>query len=137
MSRFFLITIALAASAFGAGPEEAVREAARGWREGAVKQDKAALTRFLSDDLVYTHGGGKTQSKAEYIADVTKGSPHYESFTDRGTKIRLYGHTAVLTGVVDVKPAKGETYRVHTLEVFTDKDGQWQLVQKESVHVTP
>jgi len=137
MARFFLITIAIAACAFAAGPADAVREAALGWRQAAVKQDKAALSRFLSDELVYTHGGGKTQSKAEYIADVTNGRPHYEAFTDRGTKIRLYGHTAVLTGLVEVKPARGETYRVHTLEVYTEKDGQWQLAQKESVHITP
>lgn len=137
MVRCVLITIAIAASAFAAGPVDAVREAALGWRQGAVKQDKVALSQFLSDDLVYAHGGGKTQSKAEYIADVTNGSPHYESFTDRGTKVRLYGRTAVLTGVVEVKPAKGETYRVHTLEIYTEKDGHWQLTQKESVRITP
>ncbi|MCU1330747.1 MAG: hypothetical protein JWN34_6117 [Bryobacterales bacterium] len=137
MTRYSLVTIALAASAFAAGPVDAVREAALGWRQGAVKQDKAALSRFLSDELVYAHGGGKTQSKAEYIADVTNGSPHYEAFTDRGTKVRLYGHTAVLTGLVEVKPAKGESYQVHTLEVYIEKDGHWQLAQKESVRVKP
>jgi len=137
MARFFLVTIALAASALAAGPVDAVREAALGWRQGAVKQDKAALRRFLSDELVYAHGGGKTQSKAEYIADVTNGAPHYQAFTDQGTKVRLYGQTAVLTGVVEVKPTKGETYRVHTLEIYTEKDGHWQLAQKESVRITP
>ena len=137
MYRYFLITMAIVASAFAAGPVDAVREAALGWRQGAVKQDKAALSQFLSDDLVYAHGGGKTQSKAEYIADVTNGPSHYQSFTDQGTKVRLYGHTAVLTGVVEVKPAKGEPYRVHTLEVYTEKDGHWQLAQKESVRLTP
>ena len=137
MTRYFLITLAIAASAFAAGPVDAVREAAAGWRQGAVKQDKAALSRFLAEELVYAHGGGKTQSKAEYIADVTTGPSHYVAFTDQGTKVRLYGHTAVLTGLVEVKPAKGESYRVHTLEVYTEKDGQWQLAQKESVRVTP
>src|SRR4051795_5366412 len=87
ITQFSLVTMALAASAFAAGPVDAVREAALGWRQGAVKQDKAALSRFLSDELVYAHGGGKTQSKAEYIADVTTGPSHYEAFTDRGTKV--------------------------------------------------
>ena len=35
------------------------------------------------------------------------------------TRIRLYGKTAVLWGLVDVTPAKGETYRTRTLEVYT------------------
>src|SRR5690349_15592516 len=60
---------------------EMVREAARGWTEGAVKQDAAALSRFLADDLQYAHAGGQTQNKEQYIAAVMKGPPRYESFT--------------------------------------------------------
>jgi hypothetical protein len=132
----------LAAVTFGAtlvvasGPEDAVRQAGAGWRQGSVKQDKALLQKYLADDLVYMHGGGKTQSKAEYIADVTTGPSHYQSFTEHETKVRIYGKTAVLTGFVDVQPAKGELYRVRTLEVYTQNSaGIWQMAQKESVRV--
>ena len=132
----FVLMFAITASVFAADSAGGVREAAAGWRQGAIKQDKAALDRFLADDLVYTHGNGKHQSKAEYIADVTKGPSHYESFTESGTNIRLYGRIAVLTGLVDVKPAKGDLYRVRTLEVYVDTNGHWQLAQKESVRVS-
>ena len=118
-----------------ADPLDGVREAAAGWRQGAVKQDVAALKRWLADDLVYTHGGGKTQTKAEYIAEVTSGASHYDAFKESDTKIRLFGKTAVLTGFVDVTPAKGEPYRVRTLEVYTENNGHWQMAQKESVRV--
>src|SRR5204862_2542559 len=100
-------------------PADGVRQAGAGWRQGAIKQDKALLQRCLADDLVYTHSGGKSQSKAEYIADVTTGPAHYESMTESGTKIRFYDKTAVLTGFVDIKPAKGALYRVLSLEVYT------------------
>jgi hypothetical protein len=136
MNRLFVLTFAIAASVFAADPADGVREAALGWRQGAIKQDKVALESFLADDLVYAHGSGKHQSKAEYIADVTKGPAHYESFTESGTNIRLYGKIAVLTGLVDVKPAKGDLYRVRTLEVYVDTNGHWQLAQKESVRVS-
>jgi hypothetical protein len=103
--------------------------------------DKGQLSKtsprlILADDLVYAHGGGKTQSKAEYIAEVTKGPSHYESFSESDINIRFYGKTAVLTGFVDVKPTKGEPYRVRTLEVYLEREGRWQLAQKESVRVT-
>src|SRR5689334_17361725 len=94
----------LAAVVFGAalvvaaGPEDAVRQAGAGWRQGSVKQDKTLLEKYLSDDLVYMHGGGKTQTKAEYIADVTTGPSHYKSFTEHDTRVRIYGKTAVMTG---------------------------------------
>ena len=95
-----------------------------------------ALKHFLADDLVYTHGNGKRQSKAEYIAAVTKGPASYESFKESGINIRIYGKVAVLTGLVDVKMVNAEPYRVRTLEVYEEHNGRWQLAQKESVRVT-
>src|SRR4051812_37075727 len=136
MIRLFTLLLAGTAFLFASDPANGVREAADGWRQGAIKQDGAALQRYLADELVYTHGNGKKQTKAEYIADVTKGPPHYESFTPSGTNIRVYGKVAVLTGLMDVKTPKGEPYRVRTLEVFVENNGRWQLAQKESVRVT-
>jgi len=78
MTRLFLFFVAIAALVQAADPADGVRAAAARWRQGAIKQDKSALNRFLADDLVYAHSGGKTQSKAEYIAEVTKGPAHYE-----------------------------------------------------------
>lgn len=138
MRRVLALTIALAATAVlaAADPTDAVREAGAGWRQGAIKQDKALLEKYLADDLVYTHGGGQKQTKAEYISAVLTGPSHYESMTDRGTKVRIYGKTAVLSGPVDVKTPNREPYRVQTLEVYTQNaNGIWQMAQKESVRI--
>src|SRR5205809_4153193 len=89
MMRLFVLMVASTAFLFAVDPADGVREAAEGWRQGAIKQDGAALQRYLADELVYTHGNGKRQTKAEYIADVTKGPPHYESFTPSGANIRV------------------------------------------------
>ena len=130
------ITIALSGAVLAAGPEDGVKEAGAGWRQGAIKQDKALLEKYLADDMVYTHGGGQAETKAQYIANVTKGPSHYQSMTERDVRIRLYGKTAVLWGLVDVQPAKGELYRVRTLEIYTqNNNGVWQMAQKESVRV--
>lgn len=138
MERLLTFMMAMAASAVlvAAGPEDGVREAGAGWRQGAIKQDKALLEKYLADELVYTHGGGQTETKAQYIANVLKGPSHYQSMTERDVRIRLYGKLAVLWGLVDVQPAKGELYRVRTLEVYTQNSaGVWQMAQKESVRV--
>jgi hypothetical protein len=131
-----VFAFATAGSLCAAGPSDDVREAATGWRQAAVRQDKTALQRFLADDLVYTHGSGKRQTKAEYISDVTTGPPHYDAFDPSNMNIRVYGKIAVLTSFVDVKPAKGEPYRVKSFEVYSQNSGQWQLVQKESARVS-
>lgn len=128
-----VMTTALSA----ATPEEGVKEAGAGWRQGAIKQDTALLEKYLADDLVYTHGGGQTETKAQYIANVTKGPSHYLAMEPSETRIRVYGKMAVLWGLVDVTPAKGQTYRTRTLEVYTQHaNGTWQMTQKESVRVT-
>jgi hypothetical protein len=124
--------------AVAAGPEDAVKEAGAGWRQGAIKQDKALLEKYLADDLVYTHGGGQTETKAQYIANVMKGPSHYKAMESSDTRVRIYGKTAVLWGLVDVTPGKGETYRTRTLEVYTQNAaGHWQMSQKESMRVPP
>jgi hypothetical protein len=138
MKRLLVLvaTLVMTISASAAGPEDGVKEAGAGWRQGAIKQDKALLEKYLADDMVYTHGGGQTESKAQYIANVMKGAPHYLAMVPSDTRVRLYGKTAVLWGLVDVTPAKGETYRTRTLEVYTQHaNGTWQMTQKESVRV--
>ena len=74
-------------AAFAEDPAEQVHQAALGWMQAAVKQDATALNRFLADDLQYAHAGGQKQSKEQYMAAVTKGPPHYESFTLSDLKI--------------------------------------------------
>lgn len=138
MTRILTMIAVIAATTMlvAAGPEDGVREAGAGWRQGAIKQNKALLEKYLADDLVYTHGGGQTETKAQYIANVTKGPSHYLAMQPSEVRVRLYGKTAVLWGLVDVTPAKGETYRTRTLEVYTQNpSGVWQMSQKESVRV--
>src|SRR5215469_3130075 len=102
MTRYWLGFLLFAAIAVATDLADGVREAARGWRDGAIKQDAALLERYLADDLSYTHGNGKHQNKAEYIKAETQGPPSYEAMTEKQTDIRLFGDVAVLTGLVDV-----------------------------------
>lgn len=118
-----------------ADPADGVREAARGWTDGAVKQDAAALALFLADDLQYAHAGGQTQNKEQYIAAVMKGPPRYEAFKFSELNVRLYGNVGVLTGFVDVKMVGRDGFRVRTLQVYTQKHGRWQMAAHQSTRL--
>ena len=76
MKRMLTAMMVMAATTMlvAAGPEDGVKEAGAGWRQGAIKQDKALLEKYLADELVYTHGGGQTETKAQYIANVSQGT---------------------------------------------------------------
>ena len=130
-----VILFAFTSIAFAVNPEDRVHEAAAGWTQGAVKQDVAALQRFLADDLQYAHAGGQTQTKEQYIAAVMKGPPRYESFTFSEVKIAFYGKAAVLTGYCDVKMVGRDSFRVRTLQVYVEKDGQWQMAAHQSTRM--
>src|SRR5437867_3256732 len=131
-----LFVLALLPAAFAADPTELVHEAALGWTQGAVKQDAAALQRFLADDLQYAHAGGQLQTKEQYIAAVTKGPARYESFTFTDLKILLYGpKAAALTAYVDVKMVGQESFRVRTLQVYVQNNGQWQMAAHQSTRL--
>ena len=137
MKRAATLLLAVACSiAYAADATELVHQAALGWMQGAVKQDAAALNRFLADDLQYAHAGGQLQTKEQYVAAVTKGPPRYESFTLTGLKIRLYGPKAAgLTAYCDVKLAGQDSFRVRTLQVYVENNGQWQMAAHQSTRI--
>ena len=136
MNRAAALLLIACFAAFAADPAEAVHEAAQGWTQAAVKQDAAGLNRFLAGDLQYAHAGGQIQTKEQYIAAVTKGPARYESFNFSDLKIRFYGSkAAVLTAYVDVKMAGQDVFRVRTLQVYTENNGQWQMAAHQSTRM--
>jgi ketosteroid isomerase-like protein len=136
MIRRLALLVMFAASLLAADPAQAVIEASKGWRQAAIQKDAAGLQRYLADDMIYNHSNGHGQTKSEYIDAVVK-SGRYESFTDTETKIRVYGKTAILSGFVDVKQLNQPAYRVHTLEVYVENNGQWQMTAHQSVRINP
>jgi len=135
MNHAVTFLLVVGSAAFAADTADMVREAANGWTQAAVKQDSGALHKYLAEDLQYAHAGGKTQDRDEYIAAVMTGPSHYESFTFSDVKVKVYGKVAVLTGFVDVKMPGQEAFRVRTLQVYTDYNGQWQMAAHQSTRL--
>jgi hypothetical protein len=131
----YTLLLMLSAWAYAADPSDGVREASAGWRQASIKQDRAGLERWLANDLIYSHANGMTQTKSEYIAAVTKGAAHYETFQESDVKINLYGNVGVLSGFEDVTPRGGESYRVRRLEVYVKNGERWQMAAHQSTRV--
>ena len=64
-----------------------------------------------------------------------RGRRRYESFTLSDLKIRFYGKSAVLTAYCDVKMVGRESFRVRTLQVYTENNGQWQMAAHQSTRL--
>jgi ketosteroid isomerase-like protein len=135
MNRAAALVFLIASAAFAAEPADLVREASNGWTQAAVKQDATGLKRYMADDLQYAHAGGQTQTRDQYVAAVTNGPARYESFTFSDVKIKVYGKAAILTGFVDVKMVGQDAFRVRTLQVYTENNGQWQMSAHQSTRL--
>lgn len=100
------------------------------WITALVRRDTATLARIMARDCTFTYpleGDGKEQ----FIADVQSGDLTVESMTRDNVEVRIFGQTAVLTGIDTAKWIyKGNViagyYR--TIHVYAERDGRWQLV---------
>lgn len=146
--RFLLLTAAvlgiLAASAARAAEsadtarQAAVRQTDRERVQATLAADRPALERLLDDRLRYGHADGSVQTKREFIDALARGRPHYISFDQRDTSVRIEGDTAAVTGLLRLRSdAAGKTAAVtlRFLAVYTFTDGRWRLFAYQSTQL--
>jgi len=104
--------------------------------DAQVKKDYAFLEKAFADDLVYTHGDGHQNNKAEYIQSIKDGKSQYGKIEVEALNVRLYNDakTAVVNGSIFItSPVKpdGSTSVAHMKYVVVqikDKKKGWQVV---------
>ena len=105
-----------------------------------IDEDVSALTELLDDDLHYSHTKGSVESKAQFLSTIQSKRVDYLAATPRDVKVRLFGATAVITGLSDMKLIyRGEQmdFTIRFLEVSHKVDNNWQLVAWQSVRYSP
>ncbi len=104
--------------------------------EAQVQKDYAFLEKAFADDLVYTHGSGLQNTKAEYIQSIRDGKSQYGKIEVEALNVRVYNDakTAVVNGSLFItSPAKpdGSTSVAHLKYVVVqikDRKKGWQVV---------
>jgi len=105
-----------------------------------IDEDVDALSELLADDLHYSHTRGNVESKAQFISTIQSKRIDYLAATPRDVRARLFGDTAVITGLSDMKLIyRGEQleFTIRFLEVSHKVDANWQLVAWQSVRYDP
>jgi hypothetical protein len=98
-----------------------------------VNRDLAALDRMLAEDLTYTHSGGRTDTKASFLALIADTQSGYLGVDYSGEEVRACGaEGAIVRGIAQIRliRAGGEqvSYPVLFLDVYARRDGRWQMV---------
>lgn len=111
--------------------EQELRALVRQWDEADVKQDVMVLNRLLADEFAFVGG----IDKKKYLAFIESGNAGIVSAVSDNVKVRVYGDTAILTGLDTIKgKRKGQEYveRYLYMDVWMKRGNRWQCVATQS-----
>ncbi|WP_128543014.1 nuclear transport factor 2 family protein [Larkinella soli] len=118
--------------------ENAVMELEKKRFDAQVSRNYEFLEKVLAEDLVYTHSNGHQDGKQSYIQSLREGKQSYEDVNVQEQKVRVYGNTAVVSGICQVRATNnGETIntRLRYTDVYVKKGRQWQMVAWQSLRL--
>jgi ketosteroid isomerase-like protein len=108
-------------------------------RFAAMRQgDWAALDAALADDLTYVHSTARLESKAEHIANLRAGKPHYRGIAPRDRRARVAGDIGVVNGLSEMhveNSGKEQRFTVRYLAVYKKSGQSWRMIAWQSTRV--
>jgi len=139
MNKWILLPLSaalLSAAKPDAKTEKDVLAAMDAYKQGLIKKDAAALSKVLSDDLIYTHSSNLHEDKAAVLESLKKPA-RTEAIDFKNLSVRVYGNTAVVVGDVDFmnNPGTGgptTTTKLNILHVLVKGPQGWQLVARQA-----
>jgi ketosteroid isomerase-like protein len=102
--------------------------------QAAVKSnDTATMDQILADNFVLVNGRGKVSTKADLIESARKKEVSYERQDEEpgSQKVRMWGHTAVVTALLWIKalPAgKPIAYKLWFSDTYVRTPNGWRYV---------
>jgi ketosteroid isomerase-like protein len=103
--------------------------------EAMRKSDWAGLDAVLADDLTYVHSTARLESKAEHVANLRAGKPHYRGIAPRERRARVHGGIGAVNGVSEMHVENGgkeQHFTVRYLAVYAKSGEQWRMIAWQS-----
>ena len=116
--------------------EQSVRSLEEQWL--ANESNPAVLESILADDFVHVLPVGFI-SKQEQLGFVrSHPQPAGEIRRFEELKVRVYGDTAIATGIVEAREGQGaQPRRTMFTDVFVRRNGKWQAVNAQELPLAP
>jgi ketosteroid isomerase-like protein len=105
------------------------------WNQAEEHKDSKALDSLLAKTLVYVDYDGTLMNKAEFLASVKRATLHPEQIINEQMATKVYGDTAIVTGLYREKGAlEGKPYVRHGrfTDTWVNFNGTWQCVASQS-----
>ena len=127
-------------AASAAVDEKGIQELEDQLTEAVLHGDIATFDRLFADDFTHTSQDGTFRIRDAWLKGRVQGKTSYVSYEVDDRQIRIFGETAVVTGLV--KPSWREedgglaTGRFRFLRVWVKRDSRWQAVAFQSTRVS-
>ena len=96
-----------------------------------ASNDADALDRLLADDWIIVEPDGGMIGKARFLGVIRSGALSHESMESTELRIRVYGNTAVVTGLTTSKGKfMGQDFAFceRATDIFVNQADRWQCV---------
>lgn len=118
-------------------PLPASLEAAAGAFDRAQSEgDRVALERLLAENFVLVNGGGRAETKSQYVADLTDPDVRENPLEILERNQSLWAGGAVLGGLATLSGTDhGVRFsaRIRFANVWALKDGRWRVVYSHTI----
>lgn len=120
--------------------ERVIRQLEDGINRAIVEGDVAFFDCILAEDFTHTSQSGKFRTRADWMKGREQGKSSYQSFETEDVHIRIFGDTAVVTGLSDAKwretDGQAQSGQYRFLRVWVRRDEGWQAVSFQSTATT-
>jgi hypothetical protein len=131
-SRVALLIAILASQTIPAAELPAdLAKAVRDYDQAQIKGNRAELERLLADDYTLLNSGGKTETKAQFIAESTAPGFKLEPFAVEDAIEKVWDKGAVMGGVVTLRGTdEGKPFaaRLRFADIWAKRQGKWQVI---------
>ena len=105
------------------------------YSEAIARRDASVHNHLFAEDYTYTPGNGNFMSREDHMNFTNKGKVTVDSLSNKDMLVRIYGKTAVVTGLWDVVLRSGskqaEKRKLRYILVYVKRDGRWQIVAEQ------
>jgi ketosteroid isomerase-like protein len=140
-----VITLAITLSSLALGQastnkiQEELLKLEREFAQAIVKNDAGAIGRFLAEDWTIIDPDGGIIDRSSFLAVIKSGALTHEMMESEDSRVRIYGDTAVVTGLTRTKgkfSGQDFTTQERATDVFVKRSGQWQCVFSQLTRFT-
>lgn len=111
--------------------EEKLLKLEKAFAELIVKNDLEGIGRLVADDWIIIDPNGQIVDRTRFFEVIKSGALVHDMMESQDFRVRVYGDTAVVTGVTRAKGKfMGQEFSTQerATDVFVKRDGRWQCV---------